>query len=247
VKRAAFVLLLPALAAAQDIVTRGLDVYNKTCASAYCHVAKGASGGSAPRLAARGFDDAYISQVVRRGIPGSAMPGFATSLTGGEIAAVIAYVGSLNGLAPAANRQSEAAPEKMLPPDAERGRELFFDSVRGFARCATCHEVGDRGIPVAGAIGNVPATARDLRALGTPLVHTATAGGESFPALVVSQGAIQTKLYDLTSPPPVLRTFPAGAVKLTDGSRWRHSDVMAAYSDSDLALILAFLHAVATP
>ncbi|MGD0434845.1 MAG: cytochrome c [Bryobacteraceae bacterium] len=245
-KRAAL-LLLPVLACAQDIVTRGLDVYNKTCASAYCHVAKGASGGSAPRLAARGFDEAYMSQVVRRGIPGSAMPGFATSLSAPELAAVIAYVGSLNGIAPAPTRAAESAPEKQLPPDAERGRELFFDSVRGFGRCATCHEVTDRGVPVAGSIGKVPATARDLRTLATPQIHTATVDGESFPALIVSHGNAQTKLYDLTSPPPVLRTFATATAKVTDGSPWRHSDVLKSYSDPDLELILAFLRAVATP
>jgi mono/diheme cytochrome c family protein len=246
VKRTALLLLLPAFACGQDMVTRGLDVYNKTCASAYCHVARGASGGSAPRLAARGFDEAYISQVVRRGIPGSAMPSFAASLSGGELAAVIAYVGSLNGVAPAINRESESAPEKKLPQAAEHGRELFFDSVRGFGRCATCHEVGDRGIPVAGPIGKVPATIRDLRALAAPQIHTANMDGDSFPALIVSQGVAQTKLYDLTSPPPVLRTFPTAAVKVTDGGRWRHSDVLASYSDPDLESVLAFLRAVIT-
>ncbi len=246
-KRAALVLLLPVLAQSQDIVTLGLEVFNRTCASAYCHVAKGAAGGSAPRLAARGFDEAYISQVVRRGIPGTPMPGFATSLSARELAAVIAYVGSLNGIAPTPSRGSESAPEKKLPQDAERGRELFFDSVRGFARCATCHEVGDRGVPVAEAIGKIPATARDLRALRTPLIHTATADGEPFPALVVSQGTMQTKLYDLKSPPPVLRTFSKGSVNVTDGSRWRHSDVIASYSDSELDSILAFLRAATSP
>lgn len=245
--RAALLLLLPALACAQDVVSRGLDVYNKTCASAYCHVAKGASGGSAPRLASRGFDEAYISQVVRRGIPGTAMPSFTASLSGGELAAVIAYVGSLNGIAPSANRESESAPEKKLPQAAERGRELFFDSVRGFGRCAICHEVRDRGIPVAGPVNKVPATVRDLRALATPQIHSADADGEYFPALIVSQGAAQTKLYDLTAPPPVLRTFPTAAVKVTDGSRWRHSAVLASYSDSDLESILAFLRAVTPP
>jgi hypothetical protein len=172
------------------------------------------------------------------------MPGFAASLSGGELAAVIAYVGSLNGIAPTSNRESEAAPVKRLSPDAERGRELFFDSVRGFGRCATCHEVGDRGVPVAGVIAKVPATVRDLRALATPQIHTAAADGESFPALIVSQGSVHAKLYDLTSPPPVLRTFPTRAVKVTDGSPWRHSDVLASYSDSDLESILTFLRAV---
>lgn len=244
-KRTAVLMMLPAFAHAQDILARGLDVYNKTCASAYCHVSKGAAGGSAPRLASRGFDEAFISQVLRRGVPGTAMPSFTASLPARDLAAVIAYVGSLNGIAPAASRESESAPERALPKDAERGRELFFDSVRGFARCATCHEVGDRGVPVAGPIGKVPPTVRDLRALVTPQVHTATADGDSFPALIVAHGSIQTKLYDLTTPPPVLRTLESAAVKMTDGARWRHADILASYSDSDLESILTFLRAAA--
>jgi mono/diheme cytochrome c family protein len=239
--------LLPALACAQDMVGPGADIFAKSCATGYCHAAKGGSGGTAPRLAARGFSEEYISQTIRRGIPGTAMPAFGTILPRGELFAVVAYVDSLNGIAPARNPAPEAETEKKLPPEAARGRELFFDSVRGFARCSTCHEVAGLGIPVASAIGKIPADATALRGLATPAVHTATEAGESFPALVVSQASKQTKLYDLTQPPPVLRTFAPSAVSLKDGSDWRHSSVLSAYSDAELQSILAFLRAVAAP
>jgi mono/diheme cytochrome c family protein len=239
--------LLPALACAQDMIGRGADIFAKSCATGYCHAAKGGSGGTAPRLAARGFTEEYISQTVRRGIPGTAMPAFGTVLARGELFAVVAYVDSLNGIAPSRAPAPETEAEKKLPPEAARGRELFFDSVRGFARCSTCHEVDGLGIPVASPIAKIPADAAALRQLATTAVRTATEAGESFPAVVISQASKQTKLYDLTSPPPVLRTFAPSTVSLRDGSDWRHSSVLSAYSDSELQAILAFLRAAAAP
>jgi mono/diheme cytochrome c family protein len=245
-RRLTLLCLLPALAYAQDMIARGADAFGKSCATGYCHAAKGGSGSTAPRLAARGFSEDYISQTIRRGIPGTAMPAFGDVLPRAELMAVIAYVDSLNGIAPR-NPAPEAEPEKKLPPEAEQGRELFFDSLRGFGRCSTCHQLDGFGIPVASPIAKIPADAAALRQLATPEIHTATAGGETFPALIVSQGKNQTKLYDLTSPPPVLRTFATGAVTLKEGSDWRHASVLATYSGAELQSILAFLRAAAAP
>ncbi len=245
--RLALLCLVPALACAQDPAARGAETFRTSCATGYCHASKGGAGGTAPRLAARGFSDDYISQTVRRGIPGTPMPAFGNILSRAELFAVIAYVDSLNGIAPSRNPAPETEAEKKLPPEAARGRELFFDAVRGFARCATCHEVGGMGIPVASPIGKIPADVAALRQIATPEIHTAAAAGESFPALVISQASKQTKVYDLSSPPPVLRTFAPGAVSLKDGSDWRHSGTLSAYNDQELQSILAFLRAAAAP
>lgn len=244
--RLAILCLLPVLASAQDMAARGGDVFGKSCATGYCHGPKGGSGSTAPRLAARGFAEEYISQTIRRGIPGTAMPAFADVLPRGELIAVIAYVDSLNGITPR-NAAPETEPEKKLPPEAARGRELFFDSLRGFGRCSTCHQVDGFGVPAASPIAQIPAEAGALRQLATPHVETATAGGESFPALVVSQGKNQVKLYDLTSAPPVLRSLATAKVTLRPASEWRHSSVLSSYSDSELQSILAFLRAVSAP
>jgi cytochrome c peroxidase len=172
------------------------------------------------------------------------MPAFGTTMPRGDVAAIIAYVASLNGIAPSRNPAAEAGPETKLPPEAERGRSLFFDAVRGFGRCATCHQVEGQGIPVASPFAKVPASAAEFRGLATPQVQTASAGGETYPALVVSKGSKQVKLYDLTTSPPVLRTLAPASVTLKEGSEWRHASVVKAYSDSDLQSILVFLQAV---
>ena len=96
-------------------------------------------------------------------------------------------------------------------------------------------------------MAKVPASAAELKALPTPDVKTGTMGGESMPVLVLSQRKQGTVFYDLTSAPPVQRNAEPGSVKFTDGSDWRHSSVIGAFNDSELAAILDYLRAVIKP
>jgi mono/diheme cytochrome c family protein len=172
------------------------------------------------------------------------MPSFAGSLARPELAAVVAYVATLNGISrPTVGPPGDAPAAVVLSPEAAQGRDLFFDAVRGFSRCATCHEVNGVGIPVATPVANVPADVAALRALATPAVGTAAMGGERMPALVVSKTSHGVIFYDLTTPPPVLRTVEPGEVQVAEGSTWKHSSVMATYNDAELTSILAYLRA----
>lgn len=223
-----------------DVTARGEQVFNRTCATGYCHGVRGVAGG-APRLVARGFDRVFIETTVTRGISGTAMPAFASSLDRADLNAVIAYVASLNGASSSAAVAAKDA--AVLSPEAAHGRELFFDATRSFARCSTCHEVGGVGIAVATPIARVPASVQQLRGLATPAVQSATINGESMPVLVVSAGKLRTIVYDLTSAPPVLRTQDPASIQLREGSSWKHSALMGSYSDSELAAILVYLRA----
>jgi mono/diheme cytochrome c family protein len=241
-KRALLFLIIPALAWSQSL---GEKVFAQSCATGYCHGAKGTPAG-APRLAGRGFDQSYITSTVMRGLPGTAMPAFGTALSRADLGAVISYVAGLNGIAnPSINLgpgPGAAGPvEPALSAEAERGRALFFDALRGFGRCSTCHEVNGIGIPVTTPIGKIPADAAELRALATPDVRTATVSGESMPALIVSQGKTRALFYDLTSAPPVLRTVDPAALKVSEASAWRHASAIGAYNDAELSSILAYL------
>ena len=126
-------LIVPVVSGAQnlpDVVKRGEEIFSQSC-TGYCHASKGGGGGSAPRLAARGFDQAYINNVVTRGIPGTAMQGFGMTLSRADLIAVIAYVATLNGIAnPTVAPPSVGAPDRPLPPEAARGRDLFYDATR---------------------------------------------------------------------------------------------------------------------
>jgi cytochrome c553 len=247
-KRMLLLLVIPALGWSQNA---GEKAFSQSCATGYCHGAKGTPAG-APRLAGRGFDQAYITNTVMRGLPGTAMPAFGTTLSRADLAAVIAYVATLNGITnPTVNLGpggGAAGPEQpALSPEAERGRVLFFDAVRGFARCSTCHEVSSIGISVTTPIAKIPSDPAALRALQTPDVATATVAGESMPALIVSRGKTRALFYDLTSVPPVLRTVDPGALKVAQGSTWRHASVIGSYNAAELASILSFLREVIKP
>lgn len=241
-KWAILLFMISALGWSQSV---GEKVFAQSCATGYCHGAKGAPAG-APRLAGRGFDQTYITSTVMRGLPGTAMPAFGTTLSRADLNAVIAYVASLNGIVnPAVTLApppgASAPTETPLSPESERGRALFFDAVRGFARCSTCHEVNGIGIPVTTPIAKIPANVAALRALATPDIRTATVEGDGMPALIVSQGKTRALFYDLTSVPPVLRTVDPGALKVAEGSAWKHSAVIGAYNDAELSSILGFL------
>ena len=81
----------------QRVLKQGEEVFAKTCATGSCHGQRGTTTGSAPRLAARGFDQDFLTSTITRGVPGTSMPGFGTTLSGPEITAVAAYLATLNG------------------------------------------------------------------------------------------------------------------------------------------------------
>lgn len=232
-----------------NVVKQGEAVFSKTCATGYCHGVRGGPSG-APRLAARGFNQAYIDKVVRGGVPDTGMASFSTRLSRPDLAAVIAYVATLNGIADpdvSMDGQGDAVSTRpALTVEAARGARLFSEALRGFGRCSTCHEVGGFGIPVAAPIAKVPASVAELMALATPDVKTAAMGRETMPALVLSQGRQAVVFYDLTSAPPVQQNAEPGSVKFTDGSNWQHSAAIA-YSPSELSAILDYMRAVIKP
>jgi mono/diheme cytochrome c family protein len=237
------------LAWAQDlpsVLKQGEEVFNKTCATGYCHGAKGVSGG-APRLAARGFAQAYIGTTVAQGVTGTPMPAFARSLSRPELVAVVAYVATLNGIAnpvaaaPGAGGRAPAGPA--LSPEAARGRDLFSEATRGFTRCSTCHEINGIGMAVTTPIVKIPADAAMLKSLATPNVSSATVDGESMPILMVGRKSQSVSFYDLTVAPPVLRTVAPAAIQTRDDSTWKHSSVLGTYNDAELSAILAYLRA----
>jgi mono/diheme cytochrome c family protein len=223
-------------------VKRGATLFAATC-TGYCHGANGTAGSSAPALAGRGLDGDYITKTVMYGIPGTAMVAWGQAIPKDDSAGVIEYVKSLNGIVSAGT----VAPRPVLSAMAEHGRDLFFDSGGELTGCSNCHQINNSGIPVTPPLTNIPADAAGLRSLPTPKVINATLNGRTFPALVVSQTREQTRVYDVTTVPPVLLGGPPAAIKVGDTASWQHSSVLGAYSDADLSAILEFLHAVQRP
>jgi hypothetical protein len=173
------------------------------------------------------------------------MAAFGGSLPRQELEAITDYVAGLNGIA--SNSAKPAAAPTPLPQEAAIGRDLFSDALRGFARCSTCHEVNGIGIAVAPPMGKIPPDVQTLRKLETPAVRTATLGKRTMPGLPVSNTSRAVIFYDLTIPPPVLRTAEPGGVAWADGASWRHSSVITAYTDAELGSILSYLRSAVGP
>jgi hypothetical protein len=173
------------------------------------------------------------------------MAAFGGSLPRQELEAVVDYVAGLNGIA--SNSAKPAAAPTALPQEAATGRDLFSDALCGFGRWSTCHEVNGIGIAVAPPMGKIPLDVRALGKLETPAVRAATLGKRTMPGLPVSNTSRAAIFYDLTIPPPVLRTAEPGSVAWADGASWRHSSVITSYKDAELGSILSYLRSTAGP
>ncbi len=139
------------IATARQSAADGAAIYQAKCAS--CHQVDGSGiPGAFPPLAGnpKAADASYVESVVVGGQSGpievlgvaydSVMP--AVDLTADELAAVVAYVGTIAG--------GTAPPATTLAPptggDAARGESLFKGSAgfdAGGAACAGCHSAGD--------------------------------------------------------------------------------------------------------
>jgi len=232
----------------------GERVFAQSCSVGYCHGVAGAAG-RGPRLRGRALDHNYLLKVTREGIPNSAMPGWKGKLTDAQIEAVVAYIASL------ANASEQAPPANPMPPGtgpatlaafkgpatAERGHSYFFDASRE-ARCGACHSLGGRGIPVGPDLSEVAKKpARDIAAgirssRSTHVLVARLRDGETFPALLYAQDDKLVKVYDLTAPPPVLRTLERSeVVSLTPHGSWRHDEAVKGISQAQLDDVIAYI------
>jgi mono/diheme cytochrome c family protein len=239
--RFALYLCLIAAAHAQDgSVQRGKQLFRTNCATPYCHGPDGTAG-RAPRLTDHRYSLNGMFKVITWGIPGTSMPEFTTRLKSEEIADLVAYVMTMGG--GSASAPAPAAPPHALTPEARQGRALFFDSART-GICASCHELQGWGVPVGPdlAKSRIP----DLVSIATTHIMTARPRGNepAFPALLVERTESRVRVYDLTAPLPVLRTFAASQIVLDPTSTWRHDQALRPYSPRELELIASYLRSL---
>jgi len=244
----AIALFFAQAAADTAAIARGERIFAQSCSVGYCHGVAGAAG-RGPRLRGRSFPKDYLYNVTCDGVPNSAMPAWKGRLKDEEIRAVVEYVASLataSDAAPPANPMPSGVGPAALPafdgpPQAARGRALFADPAR--ENCAVCHSVAGRGVSIGPELKTVADLASGIRATKSRHVMTASLqSGEQFPALLVSQNNVEVRLYDLTSVPPVLRSFAkTQLVSLTPNANWRHSDFTKDFSEPELEEIVAYL------
>ncbi len=240
---------------AEDPVAYGEKIFARNCSAGYCHGLAGVAG-SGPRLRGRRLDRDYVDQVIRNGIPDSGMPGWKDRLSGEDISAVLAYVMNLSsggksppeavpmpsGVGPATFRKFR------IPVQVREGHELFFGAIR-IRRCGTCHSLAGQGVSIGPDLTKVASNeSRELLSLirGTHSKHVLTAtlkNGSVFPALRVEQTETRVRVYDLSSPLPVLRTLERSEIQsLVQSNDWPHRSVVTSYNQQELKAILLYLN-----
>lgn len=233
---------IASLVPAQDKMAIGSKIFQQTCTVGYCH-GQGGAAGRAPRLAGRALDHGYLLRVTSDGIPNTGMPGWKDRVKGADFEALMEFVYMLNGPSGSipAHAAAAAKPKAEMPDAAKRGKDAFFDPIRGVNRCGTCHSLEGWGTAIGPNLAAAKATPASLRN-GSGKARTArTLDGESFPAIEADARPGWVRVFDLTSPPPVLRTFPAGFLTWSGNPEWKHSAATSNYSDAELAAIAEYL------
>jgi cytochrome c oxidase cbb3-type subunit III len=122
-------------------VEAGQKLFSQTCS--VCHGIDGKGSGRGPDLTqglvvTRGTDD-DVFQVIHKGVPGSAMPGF--DLPDSQIRQLVAFIRSL----------STKAAELFVPGDQGTGKEVFL----GKGGCSQCHMIRGQGSLVGPDLSNL--------------------------------------------------------------------------------------------
>jgi mono/diheme cytochrome c family protein len=258
--------ILPALAqpagslGTPAAIARGDKLFAQGCAVGYCHGA-GGSAARSQRLRGRSFDRNYLIKVIRDGIPNTPMPAWGDRLTDADLSDLADYIQSLANApvdvtaGPNVDAPAPAADKPADTPEEHRaGRELFFDLTRE-NRCSLCHRLNGIGAPVGPDITNVAVLkvadgVQVLRYARTRIVRSVVlTGGARFPGVVVERSPAATRVYDVSSRPPVLRSLRPYEIKSTAqrDPAWRHRAAVRGYSDDELKAIWNFVRFTALP
>jgi cytochrome c oxidase cbb3-type subunit III len=124
-----------------QLIEAGQKLFSQTCS--VCHGIDGKGSGRGPDLTqglvvTRGTDD-DVFQVIHKGVPGSAMPGF--DLPDSQIHQLVAFIRSL----------STKAAELFVPGDQGAGKEIFF----GKGGCSQCHMIRGQGSLIGPDLSNL--------------------------------------------------------------------------------------------
>ena len=122
-------LCLPTVLAAQSAeMEQGKRLFESQCGSCHGPLGNGGKGANLaqPRLR-RATDDQALLTIIRRGIPGTEMPG--SFLTPSQVSSIATYVKTLGRVVP-----------ENIPGDADRGEGVYAS-----LDCGVCHTLGGQG------------------------------------------------------------------------------------------------------
>jgi PQQ-dependent dehydrogenase (methanol/ethanol family) len=224
-----------------DAVKAGKDLFGQSCAM--CHGSSGEGGGRGPALNKGSFkradSDGALFQIVKNGIPGTAMP--AMGLSADDSWRVVTFLRSIN-----------SAENETVAGNAAHGEALFF----GQAACVKCHMVNGRGSRLATDLSaSAGLWAKDLRqqilkpgsrpGYFSDLVEVKTRDGRTLRGLRRNEDSFSLQLFGTDEEVHVLRKRDLAEVKYAEKS------MMPSYAgklkDSDVDDIVAYLKSLKKP
>jgi putative heme-binding domain-containing protein len=233
------------------------NLFAISCSSSFCHGAGGV-GARGPALRDRDFTPDYVRTTMLNGRTGTAMPAFKGALSSAEVDMIVAYVMSLSPNADTGAAAAPAVPDLTeigpLDPAAQAGADIFFDLARPNG-CSLCHSYAQRGGPIGQdltTIAKLPARELYDRILkppaqepGYPTVVVTTRDGRRITGIKQFQDSAVVRLYDLSSAPPVLRSFYTadGASVAAGPASYTHD--LHAMTEEQVANLLTFLKSAA--
>jgi putative heme-binding domain-containing protein len=149
----------------------------------------------------------------------------------------------------AAATPAPPAPTSPLSTKAQSGQAIFFDVSRP-AGCALCHSYGEEGGPVGPDLTAIAKrTPRDIfqgmvkPAVPNPdypVISIVTDDGKTVTGILKQNTDAVVQLYDLSSAPPVLRSFYSAKVSKEPATPpYAHN--LSGYSRDDLAALITYL------
>src|SRR6185437_3631217 len=214
-------LIAPAAHAAPSAaeLAQGGNLFSITCSSSFCHGEAGV-GAKGPSLRNRNFPPDFVRNTVLNGRSGTPMPSFKDSLSQAELNMIVGYVMSLSPNNHAedtgAAAPAPAPPAVPLTAKAQAGQAIFFDLSRPNA-CAACHSYREQGGPIGPDLTGIAKRApHDIyQAMLKPTVpnaeyttvSVAAADGQTATGILKAKTDAAVQIYDLSSAPPVLRSF----------------------------------------
>jgi putative heme-binding domain-containing protein len=175
-----------------EAISAGREIFRSRCSDCHGLDGRGYRGPDLTRLSASGASDDRLFQTIRRGVPGSEMPGFALG-PDSEVWAVLAYLQTL----------ATVAPEPNPSGNAEDGEKIFR------LHCARCHTVNGRGgnlgpdVSRIGAIRSRPLLSRKIRRASSNIVPgyepvtLVTRDGQRIRAVKKSEDSYSIQIMDM--------------------------------------------------
>jgi putative heme-binding domain-containing protein len=232
---------------------QGGNLFIITCSSSFCH-GEGGVGAQGPSLRNRNFTPDFVRNTVTNGRSGTPMPAFKDSLSQAELAMIVSYVMSLSpnnhneGMATVAPAAPPPAPV-VLSAKALAGSAVFFDPTRA-AGCALCHSYKEQGGPIGADLSAIAKrTPRDIYQgmikptapnPDYPVVTMTAENGQTVTGILKQKTDAVVQFYDLSSAPPVLRSF-YGAKIGTAPATAPYAHDLSAYSQDEIASLITFL------